>query len=179
MEPLDKIGMGSRIKQIRKRAGMRQWQLAKSLGTTQSAVHKYERGVIPEPRRLIELSRIGNTSIEWILTGRHWENGSEAQERPPMEVFQLAERLQSFQRDDQLALDEALHVMGGAIQALRTNGGPSSDTLDLAEKEKKLLLSAQRIHRAVLESVLEMSSERLDTSRPADDPQSESSVRRR
>src|SRR5213594_1040015 len=80
MEPLDKIGMGNRIKQIRKRAGLRQWQLAARLGTTQSAVHKYEHGVIPEPRRLVELSRLGTTTIEWILTGQHWENGSSEQE---------------------------------------------------------------------------------------------------
>src|SRR2546425_12113842 len=100
METLDKIGMGERIKQIRKKAGLRQWQLAGVLGTTQSAVHKYEHGVIPEPRRLIELSRIGNTTVEWILTGHHWENGSDRQDRPPAQVFRLAERLQALRPAD-------------------------------------------------------------------------------
>ena len=49
----------SRVRQIRLAAGLRQWELAGMLGTTQSAVHKYEHGVVPEPRRLIELARIG------------------------------------------------------------------------------------------------------------------------
>ena len=68
MDEIDKQSMGLRIKQIRLQAGMRQWELARLLGTTQSAVHKYEHGVVPEPRRLLELARVGNTSIEWLLT---------------------------------------------------------------------------------------------------------------
>jgi hypothetical protein len=35
----------------------------------------------PEPRRLVKLARLGNTTIEWILTGRHWESGAEQQDR--------------------------------------------------------------------------------------------------
>jgi len=42
MQELDKSAMGKRIKQIRLTADMKQWELAKLLGTTQSAVHKYE-----------------------------------------------------------------------------------------------------------------------------------------
>jgi len=53
MDEIDKRAMGLRIKQIRLQAGMRQWELARLLGTTQSAVHKYEHGVVPEPRRLL------------------------------------------------------------------------------------------------------------------------------
>ena len=57
MQELDKAAMGRRIRQIRLGAKLRQWELAKLLGTTQSAVHKYEHGVVPEPRRLVELSK--------------------------------------------------------------------------------------------------------------------------
>src|SRR5881396_1023028 len=120
MEMLDKVGMGERIKQIRKRAGLRQWQLAELLGTTQSAVHKYEHGVIPEPRRLVELGHLGNTTIEWILTGRHWQNGSDQQERPAEEVFLLAERLQAFDPEARAALDHALRIMSEAVAAVRS-----------------------------------------------------------
>ena len=80
MRELDKAAMGRRIREIRLAAGLRQWELARILGTTQSAVHKYEHGVVPEPRRLVELARVGETSVEWILTGEHWENG--ATDRP-------------------------------------------------------------------------------------------------
>src|SRR6185295_6180637 len=72
MDDLDKVALGERVRRIRIEAGLRQWELARRLGTTQSAVHKYEHGVVPEPRRLIELARIGATSVEWILTGKHW-----------------------------------------------------------------------------------------------------------
>ena len=87
MRELDKKAMGARVRQIRLREGLRQWELARSLGTTQSAVHKYEHGVIPEPRRLIELARIGNTTIEWVLTGRHWDEGSSTQAKLSDEVL--------------------------------------------------------------------------------------------
>src|SRR5881396_1456314 len=106
MEMLDKVGMGERIKQIRKRAGMRQWQLAQILGTTQSAVHKYEHGVIPEPRRLIELARLGKTSIEWLLTGRHWENGSEEKERIEEGTFHLAVALRRFEEKNRRVVED-------------------------------------------------------------------------
>ena len=138
MDALDKVGMGERIKRIRKKAGLRQWQLAEFLGTTQSAVHKYEHGVIPEPRRLVELSRLGNTTIEWILTGRHWQNGSQEQDRPPIDVFHLAERLQHFGPQQRSALDEALRIMGDAVEA------------------------ARRVHRAIVDCVLDLSKDRLE-----------------
>src|SRR5215813_13514873 len=81
VQPLDKAVIGERIKSLRKSKGLRQWQMAELLGATQPAVHKYENGILPEVKRLLELARIGQTSIEWILTGRHWENGSVDMER--------------------------------------------------------------------------------------------------
>ena len=66
------------------------------LGTTQSAVHKYEHGVVPEPRRLVELARIGGTSVEWVLTGSHWENGARSQERLSPELLQTAQLLKEI-----------------------------------------------------------------------------------
>ena len=93
MRELDKAAMGRRIREIRLGAGLRQWELARILGTTQSAVHKYEHGVVPEPRRLIELSRVGGTSVEWVLTGEHWESGATAQPRLGADVLETARRL--------------------------------------------------------------------------------------
>lgn len=166
METLDKPGMGDRIKQIRKKAGMRQWQLAAQLGTTQSAVHKYEHGVIPEPRRLIMLCRLGNTTIEWILTGQHWENGSSSQERPPAEVYLLAERLQSFGSQERRMLDEASRIMNEVLGALREPAWQVSEGTSTADKEQQILAAARRIHSAVLGSVLDQALERLKTPPP-------------
>jgi len=162
MDALDKVGMGERIKRIRKKAGLRQWQLAELLGTTQSAVHKYEHGVIPEPRRLVELSRLGNTTIEWILTGRHWQNGSQEQDRPPIDVFHLAERLQHFGPQQRSALDEALRIMGDAVEAARGAKAGAGAGLDLADKERIVLEAARRVHRAIVDCVLDLSKDRLE-----------------
>ena len=180
MEAINKIEMGKRIKQIRKLAGLRQWQLAQILGTTQSAVHKYEHGVIPEPRRLVRLARIGNTSIEWILVGEHWENGSNQQERVPLDVFRLAERLRALGPDARRTLDEALRILGEAAEALKHGrtgelGGPqfseaAPGLTDLKDKPQQILAAALRVHRAILDSVLDLAEERLSSSPLASEP---------
>jgi len=171
METLNKVEMGKRIKEIRKRAGLRQWQLAEVLGTTQSAVHKYEHGVIPEPRRLVKLARLGKTTIEWILTGQHWENGSSEQERLPAEIYSLALRLRALGPEQRKTLDDALRIVDEALQALRTTNNRSMDLTELAaqislipEKQRSILAAALRIHRAVLDSVLDLELERLNGS---------------
>jgi transcriptional regulator with XRE-family HTH domain len=128
MQDLDKEAMGRRIRQIRLGAKLRQWELAKLLGTTQSAVHKYEHGVVPEPRRLIALARIGGTSIEWILTGAHWENGSEEQERISPGLLETACILREISADGRVAIKEALRIVREAVRTLEqgsaADGGP-------------------------------------------------------
>jgi transcriptional regulator with XRE-family HTH domain len=127
VERLDKAVIGDRIKFLRKSRGMRQWQMAKMLGATQPAIHKYENGILPEVKRLLEIARIGNTSIEWILTGRHWENGSAQSDRLATEVYHLAYRLQSLRPEDRRILEGALDLLQAAIGALRTGEGPVAD----------------------------------------------------
>lgn len=176
METLNKVDMGKRIKEIRKKAGLRQWQLASVLGTTQSAVHKYEHGVIPEPRRLIKLAHLGNTTIEWILTGRHWDNGSTQQERLPAEIYRLSERLQSLGPERRKTLDDALRIITETVEVLPNSGASNrlNELADLAaqlslvpEKQKGILSAALRIHRAILDSVLDLQMERLEGNGPS------------
>ena len=133
MEQLDKMAIGQRIKQLRKARGLRQWQMAELLGATQPAVHKYENGILPEVKRLLELARIGNTSIEWILTGRHWENGSPHMDRMQGEVFDLAQQLHAFSPQERRALTSALEIVQAASQHLRTVTG--KDVRDLSDAE--------------------------------------------
>lgn len=181
---LDKVAMGGRIKQIRLRAGLRQWELARKLGTTQSAVHKYEHGVVPEPRRLVVLARIGRTSIEWILTGRHWENGSADQERLTPEVLDTAQLLRQIKEEDRASVDEALRIVRAAVEALgegkaRADEGPEGayarGSGTLSRETSRLLEAAWRIQRAVLLGVLQGTTERLTRSpmMPGDDKPSE------
>lgn len=163
--------MGRRIRQIRLGVGLRQWELAKRLGTTQSAVHKYENGVVPEPRRLVELARIGGTSIEWVLTGQHWENGSEEQPRLVPEILQTACILREVADDKRAAVDEALRIVRDAVRVIEQTGSagqpPHAETLLVALNEHahptlQLLESAWRIQQAILHRVTEEAGRRLD-----------------
>lgn len=167
MQELDKAGMGRRIRQIRLGAKLRQWELAKILGTTQSAVHKYEHGVIPEPRRLIEIARVGGTSLEWVLTGTHWENGSTEQERISPDLLRTAAMLREVSAEGRSSLNEALRIVRDAIQALERDAsqGQEHRTLrDHASSTVQLLEAAARIQRAVLDRVTHEADRRLGRS---------------
>jgi len=173
MQDLDKEAMGRRIRQIRLGAGLRQWELAKMLGTTQSAVHKYEHGVVPEPRRLVELARIGGTSIEWVLTGRHWENGSGDQQRVAPDVLEIACMLREISQEGRATIDEALRIVRDAVEALRAPAGVAAgaDAAALGaaargdlEDTLRLLESAWRIQQAVIRRVSLDAEKRLEGS---------------
>jgi transcriptional regulator with XRE-family HTH domain len=171
MNGIDKLSMGRRIKEIRKAAGMRQWQLAQILGTTQSAVHKYEHGVIPESRRLIELARIGKTSIEWLLTGQHWENGSTEKERLDEETFKLAMALRHFEEKERRVIEDAMRILSEAAARVERESGREMHQLEpqevagllksYSEETRKVLAAALAVHRAVLRTVLVMQESRL------------------
>ena len=170
MQDLDKTSMGKRIRQIRTRAGLRQWELAKRLGTTQSAVHKYEHGVVPEPRRLVELARAGETSIEWILTGNLWENGSHEQKRLSPALLDTASILREILDEDRPLVDEALGIVREAVRALgpwidsSRGQDPAALAVALAahsESTLKLLEDACRIQKAVTRKVLDEADSRL------------------
>ena len=174
MRDLDKGAMGKRIRQIRLGASLRQWELAKLLGTTQSAVHKYEHGVVPEPRRLVELARIGGTSVEWVLTGRHWENGSEEQARIAPDLLDTACMLREISEEGRSTVDDALRIVREAVAALESgefeleHADPHAVVESLQHHSAgtlQLLESAWRIQRAVLKRIAEEAAERLDHSK--------------
>ncbi len=163
MEPLDKAVIGERIKFLRKGKGLRQWQMAQMLGATQPAIHKYENGILPEVKRLLEIARIGNTSIEWILTGRHWENGSTQIDRLAAEVYELAYQLQSLQPEDRRILAGSLNILQAAIAALKTreslesdeprDAGPGLTSESLEAHTARPLSAALAIYDAVVSSI--------------------------
>jgi transcriptional regulator with XRE-family HTH domain len=138
MEPLDKTAIGQRIKQLRKSRNLRQWQMAQMLGATQPAVHKYENGILPEVKRLLEIARIGNTSVEWILTGTHWENGSPDMERLEREVFDVARQIQSYSPEQRRALGAALEVLHAANGRLHTTAETNVDEVSDTELGRQL-----------------------------------------
>ena len=172
MQDLDKAALGARIRMIRTQAELRQWELARLLGTTQSAVHKYEHGVVPEPRRLVELARIGNTSIEWILTGHHWESGSEDQARLTPELLEMAAALRGLADGEKRAVDDALRIVSEAVHALESipddaTANPAGVPAGLrphAVETQRVLESAWRIQKAVLRWIADTTNRRLGAS---------------
>jgi transcriptional regulator with XRE-family HTH domain len=138
METLDKATIGQRIKHLRKTRALRQWQMAQLLGATQPAVHKYENGILPEVRRLLELARIGNTSVEWILTGRHWENGAPDMDRMPVEVFDLARQIHAFTPEERRAVGAALEVLHSTSRRLQEGSGADLSEMSDAEVGRRI-----------------------------------------
>lgn len=173
MEPLNKKEIGKRIKRLRKEKDLKQWQMADILGATQPAIHKYENGILPEVKRLLELARIGNTTIEWILTGRHWEDGSESRERTSREVYILAERIHRFSGEQRRILTAALHLLENAARRIREKTErdfPDADLQTLARSlrefdtvTRKAIVAALGVHEAVLESLVETQVHELET----------------
>lgn len=165
MEPLNKKEIGKRIKRLRKDKDLKQWQMADILGATQPAIHKYENGILPEVKRLLELARVGNTTIEWILTGRHWENGSEERDRMPIEIYRLAERFHRFSEGQRRILASALDMLEKASHRVREKTSreiSETDVQDLARAlrefdtvTRQAIAAALGVHGAVLESLVE------------------------
>lgn len=169
MQEIDKQAMGRRIREIRRQTGLRQWELARLLGTTQSAIHKYEHGVVPEPRRLMELSRVGRTSIEWILTGRHWDGGAEERERIPPEILATASLLREVAGSERPYVEEALRVLREAGRAIQgVSDGPVDPGVARAELDEhatdtlRLLENAWRVQRAVVKRIVREAGGRLE-----------------
>jgi transcriptional regulator with XRE-family HTH domain len=165
METVNKTEIGARIRKIRKELGLRQWQVAKMLGSTQPAVHKYETGAVPEVGRLLRLAEIGNTSVEWILTGRHAENGSARRERVGSQIFRLAERLQRISGEQKQKLESVLLLLeaalGSASQgAMKTPSSRPGEPTPIEQlvcdpQTVAALRSAIRIHTALTQETHE------------------------
>jgi transcriptional regulator with XRE-family HTH domain len=60
----------ARMNNIRRQAGMTQKEFAKTLQISQSAVSKYLSGRMPPADVMLNIARLGFTSVEWILTGK-------------------------------------------------------------------------------------------------------------
>ncbi len=173
-EEFNKKEIGARIKRLRKEAGLRQWQLAQMVGATQPAIHMYERGVLPEPKRLLQIARIGNTTVEWILTGRHWKDGSEEMNRAPDEIYRLAYLLKEYDEEQREILREALEIIGSAVDSLRQSGriDPEHASMEdiarqlkaFSESSRKALAAALQVHQAVSKALVAEGADRLKRS---------------
>lgn len=69
MKQLDKLQMSDRIQQIMKKVGITQKGLADYLNISQPAISLYLQGRVPPADVLLKIAQLGDTTIEWILTG--------------------------------------------------------------------------------------------------------------
>ncbi len=66
---VDPLAVAERIKHIVEASGLTQRELADALGISQPAVSQYLRGRMPQADVLYRLAKLGNCSMEWLLTG--------------------------------------------------------------------------------------------------------------
>ena len=74
MGKADKIKVGERIKQVRKKLGMNQSEFGRNLDEIspirQSTVREWEAGNnFPSMERIIKIAKLGNVSIDYLVTG--------------------------------------------------------------------------------------------------------------
>jgi transcriptional regulator with XRE-family HTH domain len=100
------LGLGVRLRHIRKEAGLSQGGIGKILGFGKSTISKFESGnMIPDSKTLQRYAQIGQTSIEQILCGEKstplLEQTPEvhgALPGPPLDVALLAEILAEIKK---------------------------------------------------------------------------------
>ena len=69
---------GEKIKNLRKQKGLTQTELAKKMGTTQSTIYKYEKGLRTIPLNVIEkFANVFETSVDLLLNTKENKNNDQ------------------------------------------------------------------------------------------------------
>jgi len=63
------LGVGKRIRQVRRRLNLTQLEFGKRLGVIKVSVARYEAGRIPRANLLDRIASLGGVSVEWLLHG--------------------------------------------------------------------------------------------------------------
>lgn len=63
---------GNRLKECLSKAGYTQSKATEKLNLSKNAILNYTKGRIPEAKILLELSKICNVSMEYLLTGKEY-----------------------------------------------------------------------------------------------------------
>jgi transcriptional regulator with XRE-family HTH domain len=85
MEEIRK-NLGARIREVRKRGRLTQKELGQEIGIGISAVSAYEAGdsAVP-PEALVIVARLGNVSLDWLITGKEAARPEPKVGEPPTE----------------------------------------------------------------------------------------------
>jgi transcriptional regulator with XRE-family HTH domain len=102
LAPVDERAIGRRIRDLRKRQGMTQIELAAELGINQSAVSDYEKGIVRiHAAMLAGLARALKSSADEILGLEKTKGNGHA---PDRRFLRRIERLHQLSRRDQQAI---------------------------------------------------------------------------
>jgi len=85
MATIKQKDIARRIETIQKQLGLTQAELARALKVSQAAISKYLNERIPPAEVLYRLAVLGQTTVEWLLTGRknYLFSGQPVQVREP------------------------------------------------------------------------------------------------
>jgi transcriptional regulator with XRE-family HTH domain len=111
---------GKRLKQLRKKKGLTQKELAANLDIGLSQFNKYEGGLhIPPADKLVELSRILDVSLDFLLTGH--ENDLSLHNLRLLKRFQALENFDSENQEAVIIFLDAMilkNKVQGAIKSI-------------------------------------------------------------
>ena len=114
--PVDEKAIGERIRELRKRQGMSQAELAAELGVNQTAVSDYETGEARiHAAMLAALARVLRTSADEILGLASARTARTTPPAPDRRFLRRLERLHQLSRRDQQALLGTIDAFLGKV----------------------------------------------------------------
>jgi len=69
-------GFANRVFESRQKLRLSQMQLAKKIGSSKGTIQNYEAGTLPKGEYAINLAKVFDCSIDWLLTGLEREESS-------------------------------------------------------------------------------------------------------
>ena len=88
---LNSIEIGTRIKERQKILGLKQKDIIEKTGISKAAISNYVNGGrIPEAEALYKISKILNTSMEWLLVGEATNENFTVEEQKLLVAYQRA-----------------------------------------------------------------------------------------
>jgi hypothetical protein len=104
---------------------------------------------------LLEIARVGETTVEWLLTGRHGEAGGSARPRPSDRTLRTAEEIEKLAGAERERLELALRILRAAVEGAR------NDREDALADVRGAVEAARRVQRSVVRSLLDDAAGKL------------------
>lgn len=163
--------IGDRIKATRQEKGLSQEELAHAIGTTKSAISRYEAGKRqPNLESLRHIADVLNADIVYLISGQttvEVENGiliqAETEVRAELEKLQFKSKDRPY--EDRVSLSEAL------IRLFKLFGGFNSIGHKKAVERVEELTEIPRYRAETAQQLLPAPQEGTDTTQPPDTPE--------